>query len=349
MRSGVEPPFLRSPGLGLAVSLVPVLAALVASTALVVDYVRPIPVYCTEGGGCDALRHTAIAAPLGVPLPALGVAGFFAMGLVALLPGRRARVAQLLLSGAAALTGAGLLVAQLALRNFCPYCCVVDASGIASLLAAAWRMRSAAEGSPPLRVALAGAASLPLAVLIPLVAGLHMSTTPRVIRDEMAATPRGEATIVDFVDFECPFCRMTHAELEPLVQEHRSGLRLVRRQVPLSSHPHAHDAARAACCGEQLGQGDAMADALFAAPVEDLTPEGCERIAQRIGLPIGPYRACVSSPATEARIEADRAEFKAAGGYALPTLWIGDEELVGAQPREALAGAIQRALTRAGS
>ncbi len=92
-----------------------------------------------------------------------------------------------------------------------------------------------------------------------------------------------------------------------------------------------------------------MANALFSAPVDELTPDGCERIAQSVGLPIGAYRACVANPATDARIEGDRAEFKAAGGFALPTLWIGDEQVVGAQPGEALEGAIERALARAGS
>jgi predicted DsbA family dithiol-disulfide isomerase len=126
-------------------------------------------------------------------------------------------------------------------------------------------------------------------------------------------------------------------------------VRVVRRQVPLAMHPHAHDAARAACCGEQLGRGDSMANALFAAPVEELTPDGCERIAQSLGLPLSAYRECVANPATDARIDVDGAEFKAAGGFALPTLWIDGEELIGAQQHETLESTVDRALARAGS
>src|SRR6202044_457923 len=59
--------------LGLVGSLLPVLAGLVASAMLVVDYTRPAPVFCVEGGGCDALKHTVYAAPLGIPLPIVGV------------------------------------------------------------------------------------------------------------------------------------------------------------------------------------------------------------------------------------------------------------------------------------
>jgi uncharacterized membrane protein/predicted DsbA family dithiol-disulfide isomerase len=331
---------------------VPVLAGLVASAALAVDYVRPAPVFCTEGGGCDALRHTAMAAPLGVPMPFLGLAGFLAIGVVSLMPGRRARVVQLGLAGLAGMLAVALLVAQLLLGHLCPYCCVADVSGIASAAAASWRLRYAAEADPPLALAFGGAASMLVALFAPLVAGFRMTpktVMPQVIRDEMAATPRGGVTVVDFVDFECPFCRMTHAELEPILERHRDRVRVVRRQVPLAMHPHARDAARAACCGEQLGRGDSMANALFTAPVEDLTPDGCERIAQSLGLPLGAYRACVASPATDARIDVDRAEFKAAGGVALPTLWIDGEELVGAQPHETLERTVDGALARAGS
>jgi protein-disulfide isomerase len=272
---------------------------------------------------------------------------------VTLLGGRRARIAQLVLSGIAALVGTGLLIAQVHFHALCPFCCVVDVSALACAAAAAVRLRLGLDESPPWPATVAGATGLLAAVAAPLAVGAGMraniAPTPQVIRDEMAATPRGEVTLVDFVDFECPFCRMTHAELRPLVHDHPGKVRLVRRQVPLASHPHAHDAARAACCGEELGKGDTMADALFSAPVDDLTPEGCERIAQRIGLPLPAYRACVANPATDLHIEADRAEFKAAGGFALPTLWIDDGQLVGAQTHEALATAIGHALARTGS
>src|SRR6185437_10462513 len=101
------------------------------------------------------------------------------------------------------------------------------------------------------------------------------------------------------VDFECPYCRMTHASLQPLLEAHSNEVRVVRRQVPLPMHVHAHDAARAACCGEELGKGEAMANALFSAPVEELTPDGCEKLAQSVGLSLDPYRACIADPRTD--------------------------------------------------
>jgi predicted DsbA family dithiol-disulfide isomerase len=57
----------------------------------------------------------------------------------------------------------------------------------------------------------------------------------------------------------------------------------------------------------------------------------------------------VVDPATDALIEADKAEFQAAGGYALPTIWFGEVQLVGAQSRERIEAALSKAMARAGS
>ncbi|MGD0675925.1 MAG: thioredoxin domain-containing protein [Polyangiaceae bacterium] len=331
----------------LAASLIPVVTGLGASVMLAVDAFGPRPVFCAEGGACDAVRQTVFSAPLGIPLPTVGLAGFVAIGLAALLPGRSARTWQLALGALAGLLGLCLLVVQATLHTFCPYCCVADASGVAAAAVSAWRFARARADRPVRMAAVAGVVSLGFAVALPLAMGFWAQTStglPGVIRQEMEGAHRGVVTLVDFVDFECPFCRRMHAVLAPLVEKHAKRIRVLRRQVPLRSHPHALDAARAACCGERLGKGDAMADALFTAPVDDLTPSGCEELAVRLGLPRELYRACVADPKTDERIQADRAEFKAAGGRVLPTLWIGETAVVGAQAPEVLERAIDDAL-----
>jgi protein-disulfide isomerase len=258
-------------------------------------------------------------------------------------------VAQLGLSVIAGMVGLSLLVVQLRLGKLCPFCCVADGSGVLSALVASARLWLAPEAPAPRILTYAGAIVLVLAPAAPVVAGFRATPVPQVIRDELAQSPPGVVTVVDFVDFECPFCRMTHPELQAVLEAHPGHVRLVRREVPLKMHPHAMDAARGACCAEKLGKGEAMANALFTAPVEELTPEGCEKIAAQVGLSLEPYRACVADPATDALIAADKAEFQAAGGFALPTLWIGEVQIVGAQPEERIEEAFQGAMARAGS
>jgi predicted DsbA family dithiol-disulfide isomerase len=167
---------------------------------------------------------------------------------------------------------------------------------------------------------------------------------PPVIAEEMRKTPRGKVTVVDFVDFECPFCRMTHADFAPLLEARKDKVRLVRKQVPLRMHAHAMDAARAACCGEKLGKGEEIAEALFATPPAELTPEGCEQLAVNHGLELARFKECFTSAETEARIKADGDTFHAAKGHGLPTIYIDGVKLEGAQEPEVLKSTLDRAI-----
>jgi protein-disulfide isomerase len=254
---------------------------------------------------------------------------------------------QLGLSIGAGLVGFMLLVLQVLLGHICPYCCVADVSGVLALLLALLRLRARDDGHVAMGWSFGGAGAMVAAAAVPLGAGFHANTTPQAIHDEIAKTPAGLVTVVDFVDFECPFCRMTDAELEPVLASHKDKIHLVRRQVPLTMHAHARDAARAACCGEKLGKGDEMASSLFTSEVEDLTPAGCEKIAAALGLPLDAYRACVQSPDTDASIDRDKDEFKAAHGYALPTIWVDETPMIGARPREDIEKVVGEAGGRA--
>jgi protein-disulfide isomerase/uncharacterized membrane protein len=325
--------------------LVPTITGLIASAALFVDYTRPAPVFCEETSGCGLLKQTAFASFLGVPTPAFGLLAFFAIGLLALLPGPRVRTALVVIATAGAFVASWLLSIQFRFDVWCKYCCVADASAIVLLCGALWR--ALAKWDPPeargLRAALAGA--LIPAVAAPMALGYSKKIViPDAITAEMAATPKNEVTVIDFVDFECPFCRETNASLEPILASHRDHIRLVRKQVPLRMHAHAHDAALASCCGETLGKGDAMASALFSADVDDLTEEGCAKLAASLGLDEDAFRKCTHDPATEARIQADTAAFRASGGHGLPTIWIDRQKLEGAQPPETLERAITHAI-----
>ena len=150
-------------GLALAASVLPAVAGLAASAVLAIDYSRPTPLFCSEGGGCEAVRQTAFAAVFGIPTPYVGLAGFLALGVVSLLPGRRARTVQLALGVVASLAGVVLLAAQWALGHFCPYCCVADVSAIASAFAASWRFAAAPEDAARPLLTYAGALGLVVA------------------------------------------------------------------------------------------------------------------------------------------------------------------------------------------
>jgi protein-disulfide isomerase len=155
----------------------------------------------------------------------------------------------------------------------------------------------------------------------------------------------GVATIVEFVDFECPFCRRLHQTMQEVLKDYDGKVRVVRKQHPLAMHSHAADAARAACCADEAGRGDEMADALYHAPPENLTAEGCEKLAASIGLDVAKYRQCFASDDTTRRLAEDAADARAAGlREEAPVFWIGDVRYRGALPADMIRMGIDRAL-----
>ncbi len=321
------------------------------SAALLVDYVHT-PVFCGgRASGCDFVRNSKWARIGGVPLPFFGV-GFYGVMLVAAAAATQgARRFLALLGGVGLASGLGFVAIQaLVIHHFCKLCIVVDGSAVASGIAALLLARDeAATLAPRLRAPTVGVALL--ALLAPLGYGLSqpaprrrentpvIQPMPDVILREQ--TP-GVATVVEFVDFECPFCRRQQEAIAPVLASYEGRVRLVRRNVPLSFHEHAREAARAQCCAEEQGRGDRMAEALFTS--DDITPEGCERVAQRLSLDMATYRSCLASHRPDVLLERDANDARAAGVGGLPTLWIGREKFEGFTAPDALRASIDRAL-----
>lgn len=324
---------------------------LLASTALLVDYLRPLPLFCSETGGCGELRRSEFAQLFGVPTPAFGVAGYAILGLFTVLRGDIVRFLQLVSAVFGALAAAYLLFIQFSLWTFCSYCMTVDITTILILSVVLMRVRTEADPPPGWKASVAVAGGFALAVVVPFVSDAVVGArVPALIAEEMKKTPHGEVTIVDFVDFECPFCRKTAADLDPILQEYKGKYRLVRKEMPLTRiHPHALTAAKAECCAESMGQGDAMAAALMSAPVDDLTDDGCAAIAVKLGMNEQAFRACTQDPKTQQRLDSDAADFHAVNGHALPLIWINDQVIEGAEGPEKLREAMKKALAEAGT
>jgi uncharacterized membrane protein/predicted DsbA family dithiol-disulfide isomerase len=325
------------------------LLGLGTSSLLLVDYLRPLPIFCDGGGGCDIVRQSEYAQVLGVKTPVLGVVFFVGVLLLALWPARRLLLAW---AGAGALAALVFVAVQaFVLHAFCKFCMVADGSTIALFVVAiATRRRPAPGGKGQLLVG-AGAIACAFAPFLyartlppPLPAALVQIGLPDVLLGEQRP---GVATIIEFVDFECPFCRRLHQTLSDVMKEYEGRVRLVRKQHPLSFHSHAATAARAACCADQAGQGDRMAEALYGAPPTELTTAGCEKLATDLGIDLEAYRACVASEDTTRRLASDAAEAKAAGlAEEAPVFWIGDVRYRGAMPPDVIRDGIERALRR---
>lgn len=167
-------------------------------------------------------------------------------------------------------------------------------------------------------------------------------------------------TMVEFLDYECPFCRRFHAETMPtLIAEYvESGeLRIVLRDYPLPIHEQALPAARAARCMAELDPGNfwQFSDAMLA-PDSQLDDARFRHLATGFGLDPEAFATCTASDRHDESIQEDGEAARRAGLSGTPSFIIGPSEadgsirgrtIRGAYPLETFRAAIDGALQQA--
>ena len=153
-------------------------------------------------------------------------------------------------------------------------------------------------------------------------------------------------TLVEFSDFECPFCRQSLPVFRQIEAEYGEQIRFVYRQFPLNEiHPRAQKAAEASLCAEEQDEFWVMHDALFEEPVE-LEMASLREKAAEIGLDTARFNACLESAKYAERVRNDIRAGILAGVTGTPMVFINGRPLMGIQPFEAYAEIIDEELAR---
>lgn len=178
-----------------------------------------------------------------------------------------------------------------------------------------------------------------------------LEAPPRVRKTVDATGPgRGPAdakiVIVEFADFECPYCARASATVERVLAAYPGKIRLVFRHFPLSFHPKAPKAAEAAACAEEQGKFWELHDALFES--QELDVDAMKAQAARLGVDAKKFDACVDSGRMAAVVKRDQAAGQQAGVSGTPAFFINGLMLSGAQPEEAFRKLIDEELDRLG-
>jgi protein-disulfide isomerase/uncharacterized membrane protein len=321
----------------------------------------------SETVSCDRVALSRFSVLVGLPVTAWGVLGYALVaglalsGLIRRRPGSTWPAGFLLVLGAATTLASVLLaaVSKVAIGAWCPLCVVSWVTSV-GLLALAWRACRAAGVARAIADDLAalrsksfrtGAAGVLLAggVLLAVVAYpryWERPAAPFPIARAEAVVPRiasdGRPLVVsEYADYECPSCARMHEVTRELTG--RTDIRLVRRHFPLDPacnpavnrqvHPSACALARAGVCAEAQGRFAEMDDALFANQ-RDRAPT--EALAARVGLDLARFRACLTSPETDARIAADVAAAVRDGVRATPSYVLDGVVYTGKLPPELL-------------
>ncbi len=132
-------------------------------------------------------------------------------------------------------------------------------------------------------------------------------------------------TLVEFADFECPYCALMSPVLEKTWEQHPQDLRYVYKFMPLSGHPHGEISARAAIAAMAQGKFWEMHDKLFANR-DHLEPADLDLYAKEIGLDLARFHKDAESQATTDVIVADRKQADALGVQGTPTIYINGRE-----------------------
>lgn len=153
-------------------------------------------------------------------------------------------------------------------------------------------------------------------------------------------------TIVEFADFECPYCGGLYPTLKLVETNYAGKVRLVYRQFPLvNSHPHAQKAAEASLCAMEQGHFWEFYDSLFSRQNE-LEVSQLKARAATLKLDTTAFDACLDSGKQAAAIRKDQDDGRKSGVSSTPTLFINGRLLSGNRPYAEIRAVIEDELQR---
>lgn len=134
-------------------------------------------------------------------------------------------------------------------------------------------------------------------------------------------SPDAVVTIVEWADFECPYCRAVSPILDELVKHFPGQVRLLYKFYPLGAHPHGEIAARAGISAQNQGKFWEMHHLMFENQ-EHLEQADLDRYAKQIGLDLPKFRADLTSKETGERIEKEKKQADEVGLEGTPFVFI---------------------------
>ncbi|PWU06002.1 MAG: disulfide bond formation protein DsbA [Terriglobia bacterium] len=128
-------------------------------------------------------------------------------------------------------------------------------------------------------------------------------------------------TLVEFSDFQCPFCITATPQLEAILRAYPMQVKLIFKQFPLDSHSQAALAAAASLAAHKQGKFWPMYDALFAQK-GNLSRRGILALASNVGLDIKRFQADLDSAEIKSAVQKEIAEGEKIGVDSTPTLFV---------------------------
>ena len=162
--------------------------------------------------------------------------------------------------------------------------------------------------------------------------------------DHLRGTRDARLVVIEYGDFQCPYCARARPTLKALQERHGEGIALVYRHLPLEHlHPLAALAAEAAEAAAAQGQFWAMHDALFEHQ-RQLTAEQLPLLARQIGLDAARFQQELESRRYRDKVVAHAQDAARVGATGTPAFFFNGERYRGDSDRESLTQAVEQVL-----
>jgi protein-disulfide isomerase len=180
-------------------------------------------------------------------------------------------------------------------------------------------------------------------------AKVEILLTPPRVQVAAEGPARGEAkapiTIVEFSDFECPYCSKAEETVQQVMKEYGGKVRLVYRDFPLPFHPNAQKAAEAAHCAGDQGKYWEMHEKLFANQ-KALSVADLKGHAKTLGLDAGKFDKCLDGNDKAKLVEGNKEAGSKVGVTGTPAFFVNGVMLSGAQPFSEFKSLIDKELAK---
>jgi 2-hydroxychromene-2-carboxylate isomerase len=133
--------------------------------------------------------------------------------------------------------------------------------------------------------------------------------------------PGARVSIIEFVDYECPHCRLAQELLRQAMEANPNEVKVYFKHYPLSSHTNARIAAEAATAAHKQGKFWAYNDKVWALS-DMLSPAALDKIAKEVGLDMAKYRSDKDGDEIKKRVQKDRDDGQAIGIHSTPTIFL---------------------------
>jgi protein-disulfide isomerase len=164
--------------------------------------------------------------------------------------------------------------------------------------------------------------------------------------DPAVGAASAPVTLVEFSDFQCPFCQRVEPTLKQLRDKYGDKLRIVWKDFPLTQiHPQAFKAGEAGHCAGEQGKYWEYHDRLFANQ-QALQPADLKKHAADLGLDAAAFATCLDSSKFGERVRDGVSQGTSLGVNSTPTIFINGRRLSGAQPLEVFVAVIDEELSR---